>query len=86
VLVKYSNCKKIFIMAPEGRQSPPPEEQSAAQQQAPPAENPNNLDAGSDKATTDKAKQTLDQLESNPIHPLEKSANEKTGKGSIEHK
>jgi hypothetical protein len=70
----------------EGRQSPPPEEQSGAQQQAPPAENPNNLSKGSDKATFDKAKQTLDKLESNPTHILEKTADEKTGKGSIEHK
>lgn len=71
---------------PEGRQSPAPEDQTGAQQSDPSAASPNNLDAGSDKTTSDKAKKTLNELESNPTHSSEKLADEKTGKGAIEHK
>ena len=67
-------------MASSGRQSPPPESQTDDQLNAPPAENPNQHPEKSAGPQKDKNTQTLKDLESNPTHILEKSAEEKTSK------
>jgi hypothetical protein len=61
-----------------GRQSPDPERQPGAQLQDPPGlgkATPNA--APSDKYSQEKSEHTKDGLQSNPEHPLEKSAREK---------
>lgn len=57
----------------QGRQSPDPERQTGAQAGAPASGKHDN------KGTADN-KETLANLESNPTHPLQKSAEEKTSK------
>lgn len=58
----------------QGRQSPEPETQTGAQQKDVPG-NPN--DQGADK---NKSEDPLANLSSNPTHPLQKAAEEKTSK------
>lgn len=60
----------------EGRQSPDPERQTGAQQQDPTASNPNEQTGGPEKSNEDQLK----DLSSNPTHPLEKAAEDKTSK------
>lgn len=62
----------------EGRQSPQPERQSASQQAAPPAE-PRKED-GSTASGNSEGHNDASKLASNPEHPLEKEAEEKTSK------
>jgi len=57
----------------QGRQSPDPERQSGAQAGA-----PASGDHGTKSSTDNKA--TLDKLQSNPTHVLEKEAEKKTSK------
>jgi hypothetical protein len=60
----------------QGRQSPDPEHQSGAQQST-------TLGSGEHSATKDSnQKDTLAGLPSNPEHPLQKAAEEKTSKGT----
>ncbi|KIW08353.1 uncharacterized protein PV09_01269 [Verruconis gallopava] len=58
----------------QGRQSPDPERQTGAQQQDPPASGQFG------KQSDDNNKEILEGLKSNPEHPLEKFAEEKTSK------
>ncbi|KAF2191311.1 hypothetical protein K469DRAFT_720300 [Zopfia rhizophila CBS 207.26] len=64
-----------------GRQSPDPEGQSGAQLQDPIASKPNDQGGA---PSAEHAKQASDDqkanLSSNPVHPLEKYAEEKTSK------
>ncbi|OCK85779.1 hypothetical protein K432DRAFT_377290 [Lepidopterella palustris CBS 459.81] len=63
-----------------GRQSPEPENQTGAQQQDPQA-NPNDQGAApSAEYAKDVSKEQLSNLSSNPTHPLEKFAEQKTSK------
>ncbi|KAF2727955.1 hypothetical protein EJ04DRAFT_478191 [Polyplosphaeria fusca] len=68
-------------MPEQGRQSPDPEHQSGAQQSDPPAAKPNEQGGA---PSLDHAKEASDDqkanLSSNPTHPLEKFAEEKTSK------
>lgn len=59
-----------------GRQSPPPESQTGSQQQSTPAGNPNDQGAGPETSNADQLK----NLSSNPTHPLEQAAKDKTSK------
>ncbi|KAF2097549.1 hypothetical protein NA57DRAFT_77805 [Rhizodiscina lignyota] len=59
-----------------GRQSPQPEDQTGKQQQDPPAMDPNQQTTGPQTSNTE----TLKGLDSNPAHPLEKAAEDKTSK------
>lgn len=61
-----------------GRQSPDPERQTGAQQQAPPAGDVNKQ--GGDEGVSHKHEDQTAGLSSNPTHPLEKFAEEKTSK------
>ena len=62
-----------------GRQSPEPEQQTGAQQQDAQAK-PNDLGAEAKEGAQQASKDALSGLESNPTHPLEKAAEEKTSK------
>jgi hypothetical protein len=68
-------------MSFQGRQSPPPSKQRDDQLKAPAAENPNGA-APSGKSGKDARddRKFLESLESNPVHPLDKAAAEKTSK------
>jgi len=68
-------------MSLQGRQSPSPSRQHDDQGKAPPAEEPNEA-APSGKSTKDQEddRKFLESLESNPVHPLDKSAHQKTEK------
>ena len=76
---------QAIMSAPnEGRQSPEPERQSDKQQAAPPADPSakNNDGSGNSLGGKDTTKGHNDtaKLASNPEHPLEKAAEEKTSK------
>ena len=62
----------------EGRQSPEPERQTESQQAAPPAQ-PRKAD-GSTASGNSEGHNDTSKLASNPEHPLEKKAEEKTSK------
>ena len=65
----------------EGRQSPQPERQSDKQQAAPPADpSAAKKDGGNLGDDTAKGHNDTTKLASNPEHPLEKAAEEKTSK------
>jgi len=64
----------------QGRQSPDPERQSGAQQQDMPASNVNDQGAAPKEGTKDANIEQLKGLESNPTHPLQKPAEDKTSK------
>jgi hypothetical protein len=68
-------------MSLQGRESPPPSRQLDEQGKAPPAEEPNEA-APSGKSRKDQKddRKFLESLESNPVHPLDKSAHQKTEK------
>jgi hypothetical protein len=66
---------------PEGRQSPPPSQQRDDQLKAPTAEHPNRAaPSGRTKQDGKDDRKFLESLESNPVHPLDKAAAEKTSK------
>lgn len=62
-----------------GRQSPPPEAQTDAQQKAAQAA-PNDQGAGPEQGSKQASEDQKAGLSSNPVHPLEKAAEEKTSK------
>jgi hypothetical protein len=64
----------------EGRQSPDPERQPGKQLQEPPAMKPNEQGAEPEEGAQQASKGQLEGLSSNPTHPLEKAAHEKTSK------
>jgi hypothetical protein len=68
-------------MSLEGRQSPPPSRQHDDQLKAPPAEKPNEAaPSGKHKKDQEDDRKFLESLASNPVHPLDKSAHQKTEK------
>jgi hypothetical protein len=70
------------MSAPQAsRQSPEPEQQSNKQQAQPPASAPNDQNQAKSKdAPADDSSKTLENLESNPKHVLQDSADSKVDK------
>ena len=64
---------------PEGRQSPPPSRQTGAQQQDPPS---NGQGLGSAENKDETLKSEVENLGSNPKHPLQDGLDNKFSKGT----
>jgi hypothetical protein len=71
----------VKTMSLQGRESPPPDSQHDDQLKAPTAEKPNEAaPAGKSKKDQTNDREFLESLESNPVHPLDKFAHQKTEK------